>query len=273
MNIFYLHPNPKKAARYQCDKHVIKMILESVQMLYSAHHMMGSSVETAPPAVSTGKPGYRLVHKNHPCTIWARKTAANYIWLCRLAEALAEEYHYRYPKIQKGLAKVEHACEVHIRWLITNIPPALTTWLNLPDPEALVCHTHLTRPALAMPDEYKVPYDAIRSYRAFYCGSKGERGLLTYTRRRAPHWLFKRSAGPITQKQEKLATLKKQPTLNPLSAKKQPTQLKNMEEERFQPLIPTEIVSPAYSYQILPENTEAIDINDDTLRAVANSKN
>jgi len=33
MNIFYLDKDPVKAAQYSCDKHVVKMILESAQML------------------------------------------------------------------------------------------------------------------------------------------------------------------------------------------------------------------------------------------------
>ena len=37
MNIFILSINPKEAAQAHGDKHVIKMILESCQMLYSAH--------------------------------------------------------------------------------------------------------------------------------------------------------------------------------------------------------------------------------------------
>ena len=58
MNIFVLHKNPKKAAQYHHDKHVVKMILESAQMLCSVHWVMGSD----------GAP-YKLAHKNHPCCI------------------------------------------------------------------------------------------------------------------------------------------------------------------------------------------------------------
>ena len=39
MNIFFLHRDPRIAARYHCDKHVIKMIIESAQMLYCAHRL------------------------------------------------------------------------------------------------------------------------------------------------------------------------------------------------------------------------------------------
>lgn len=185
MNIFFLHCDPEKAARYQCDKHVVKMLLESVQLLYTCHAVLSSSIAEAPLAKGTGKPGYRPVHKNHPCSIWVRKTQLNYRWLCQLAASLAEEYHYRYPN------KKDHACEEHVKWLTANIPAALLA----PD-----IPYKLTKVALAMPDEYKRK-NPIQAYREFYKGSKGERGLLTYTRRPSPHWLISETTrGTVTQK-------------------------------------------------------------------------
>ena len=69
MNIFILDKDPKTAAEYHCDKHVIKMILETAQMLCTAHWETGSQ---AP---------YRATHKNHPCTKWTRLNTSNYKWL------------------------------------------------------------------------------------------------------------------------------------------------------------------------------------------------
>ena len=40
MNIFYLDRDPKIAAQLACDKHVVKMILESAQMLCTAHRVL-----------------------------------------------------------------------------------------------------------------------------------------------------------------------------------------------------------------------------------------
>ena len=40
MNIFYLHENPEICAEYHCDKHVVKMILETAQMLSTAHRII-----------------------------------------------------------------------------------------------------------------------------------------------------------------------------------------------------------------------------------------
>ncbi len=205
MNIFALHPNPNKAARWHADKHVVKMILESVQMLYSAHWMVAfpfllkhrsvikiSQIQKTlplPPSLRSApfagngklklsdrdtievKPhrAYRPVHLHHPCTIWVRESLANYQWLCRLAIALGRENQHRWP------ASLPHKCEEHARWLLAH-PPALP---NIP----------LTPFAVAMPDCYK-KHDPIVSYRAFYSGSKTDRGITkNYTNRHKPHWL------------------------------------------------------------------------------------
>ena len=78
MNIFYLHSNPAKAARLQYNKHVVKMILESAQMLCTAHHELLDDPEVP----------YKPAHINHPSTIWTRECAANYSWLYEHMRAL-----------------------------------------------------------------------------------------------------------------------------------------------------------------------------------------
>lgn len=161
MNIFFLDWRPKVAAEYHCDKHVVKMIIESAQLLYSAHWMTDGSKlhDTA----------YKLAHKNHPCSIWVRQSISNYYWLCSLGIWLCKEYQYRY-----GLHKT-HKTESHIIWLFNNPP-------NLPD-------IGLTPPAQAMPDEFKTE-NPIRAYRKFYIGSKlKERGIVKYSKRDPPDFI------------------------------------------------------------------------------------
>ena len=198
MNIFALSQDPKEAAKAHGDKHVVKMILESCQMLYTAHwisahpelllHKAPIKVAAAqkllgvPECISTApkrkcasangnESGFRPVHLHHPCTVWVRTTLANYMWLTELALALSDEYEYRFAQGSK--AKI-HSCKAHAQWLQAN-PPAL------PD-------SPRTPFALAMPDEYKMP-DPVASYIQFYTGSKKERGLTTYTRREPPAFL------------------------------------------------------------------------------------
>lgn len=135
MNIFFLHMIPSLCAVMHCDKHVVKMILETTQLLCSAHHMTESTYE----------PCYKLTHKNHPCSVWTRQSISNYKWLSSLGIELCKEYTYRYGKT--------HMCEKYIRSLSENVPP-------IPD----ICMTPI---AQAMPDEYK-DKDPVVAYRNYY---------------------------------------------------------------------------------------------------------
>lgn len=162
MNIFFLHWNPRTAAEYHCDKHVVKMIIETAQLLYSAHWMLNSPLPVT---------AYKLAHKNHPCSIWTRQSITNYMWLCSLGLWLCKEYSNRY-----GEQKT-HKTEAHIIWLMNN-PPKNIPFLDM------------TPPAQAMPDVYKND-NPIRAYRKFYIGSKlKERGIVNYTWREPPPFLI-----------------------------------------------------------------------------------
>ena len=137
MNIFVLHHNPAKAAQMQCDKHVIKMILETAQMLCTVVHAQGI---VAP---------YKATHKKHPCTLWAGKSKQNWNWLVDHGMALCGEYTKRYVKIHKS--------EQHIRW-------CKSLSIDLPNIGLLPF-------AQAMPQQYRNKC-AVSAYRAYYCGEK-----------------------------------------------------------------------------------------------------
>ena len=154
MNIFVLDTDPKKCAVYHNDKHVVKMILETAQLLCGSHHVTESQHEIP----------YKLSHKNHPCSIWVRECIENYIWLCDLGLELCEEYTYRYGK--------RHKSQDIIEWCLINTP-------NIPT------NGDITPFALAMPDECKVG-TAIDSYRAYYMVEK--RNLASWKNRQTPEW-------------------------------------------------------------------------------------
>ena len=84
MNIFVLDQDPYKAAEYHCDQHVVKMTLESAQMLCTARRHLGLA---AP---------YRATHPKHPCTLWLLESRANWRWLIQLADGLNQQYQSRY---------------------------------------------------------------------------------------------------------------------------------------------------------------------------------
>jgi len=85
MNIFYLDHNPVLCAQYHCDAHVVKMILESAQLLSTAHR------ETDSPYADFC---YKSTHKNHPSAIWVRESTDHYSWLFELFKELSNEFVY-----------------------------------------------------------------------------------------------------------------------------------------------------------------------------------
>ena len=98
MNIFYLHHSPYLAAKVQYNKHVVKMILESAQMLCTAHHVYGNDEQKQ-------NVPYKEAHLNHPSTRWTRLCRANYRWLYLHMLALGNEYTKRYGKTHLTIHK------------------------------------------------------------------------------------------------------------------------------------------------------------------------
>ena len=153
MNIFFLDYDVAKSAQYHCDRHVVKMVLETAQLLCGAHHVTGTT-EPIP---------YKSTHKNHPCAVWTRESITNYFHLCQLGLELCKEYTYRYGK--------RHKTQDVIEWCINNP-------ISVPD-------RGLTQPPRAMPDEYKVDC-VVESYRNYYIGAK--KRFATWKKRETPSW-------------------------------------------------------------------------------------
>lgn len=101
MNIFVLSPCPVESAKLLDNRRVIKMILESVQLLSTSINMLG------------GKGPYKSTHVNHPCTVWTRTSKSNAEWLIKHLESLCAEYTKRYNKV--------HKCVEYIPTLKSNI--------------------------------------------------------------------------------------------------------------------------------------------------------
>lgn len=139
MNIFYLSHDPAEAARVQYNKHVVKMILESAQLLCTAHRELGN--DDVP---------YKSTHKNHPSAVWARSNDLAYIWLYEHMIALGKEYTRRYGKTHLTISKCHD---------VLMLPPAgipSVTW---------------KQPPQCMPDEYKADC-SVDAYWNYYEGEK-----------------------------------------------------------------------------------------------------
>jgi hypothetical protein len=180
MNLFILDNDPVKAAQLQCDKHVVKMIVESAQMLSTAHRILDGDVE-----MRESKSGkrlvkywvhpdndledilYRVAHQSHPCTIWTMESNNNYNWHYVHFVALCDEYTYRYGKV--------HSSDTKLREILATPPK------NIPV-------GYKTKQPLAMKSNPECMFeDVVKSYRAFY-QTKQDRFKMVWTKRPIPEW-------------------------------------------------------------------------------------
>jgi hypothetical protein len=181
MNIFALSPVPEIAARWHCDKHVSKMIVESGQMLSTAHRILDGVMDRR--LSKTGKTRvryweledersestlYKAVHTGHPCTVWTMTSHLNYKWHYQLFTELCKEYTFRYGK--------KHLTEKVLHDI-------------LKDPPKNIKMSHMTPFALAMgaAPECIDHCDPIGSYQNFY-QTKQSRFSMKWSKREIPHW-------------------------------------------------------------------------------------
>lgn len=163
MNIFWLDRDLTKCAKSHCDKHVVKMILESCQLLATAHWECGSDAT------------YKATHVNHPCAIWVRQTRGNYLHLVRLAQQLCIEYTHRY--------KRQHKCHQYLfDGELSRAPIRINDGA-------------ITVPPLAMPEHIQEQFplprtwdDVIEAYRIYYQVYKHEIATWKYSDK--PEWMF-----------------------------------------------------------------------------------
>ncbi len=153
MNIFVLDRDIARCAQYHHDRHVVKMILESTQMLCTVLNKHGI------------RSPYRPTHSHHPCTVWAGQSLSNWHWLRELALQLNLEYRFRFERER------DHR--------------SATVAATLPEPP--IGDSGLTEFAQAMPEKYRVPGDAVAAYRSFYLAEKVSKAR--WTHRPVPEWI------------------------------------------------------------------------------------
>lgn len=158
MNIFYLDSDPWRAATYHNNAHVIKMILESAQLLSTAHRVME-------PGLSARK-CYRATHINHPCAVWVRASRENYKWLVDLWVNLNKEWQFRWNHKRNHLS-----IEKHLHFLYQ--PPHKLSYAPFEPPPQCVT------------EACKQP-DTVKAYRTYYAMEKWH--LADWGRRGTPLW-------------------------------------------------------------------------------------
>lgn len=167
MNIFFLHETPELSAKYLVDKHIVKMPLESAQMLSTAHRLLDGKLKLVE-VEKNGKvrkkklyllpdetlvnpnPLYKVAHAKHPSTVWTMQSEENYMWHFELFCHMLKEYTRRYGKVHSSARLLS----------ILASPPR-----NIPK-------IGKTPPVPAMPDLYKIEGDHVASYRRYYAGEK-----------------------------------------------------------------------------------------------------
>jgi len=183
INIFYIDHDPLQAARWMVDKHVVKMILESAQLLSTAHRVLdGREVEGVRLNLDTGKTRkvkawtlydaretvmYSATHINHPSAIWCRKSIQNYDWLVDHFFALMDEYTYRYEKT--------HKCYGELSYMLQSPPKNLQAYDWTPMPSC-------------MAPEYIISEDAVINYRNYY--KLGKANMFSWKNRQPPEWIY-----------------------------------------------------------------------------------
>lgn len=165
MNLFILSLIQSEIVQYMMDKHVSKILLEAVQMLCSAKRILD-------PDDDINGRLYKLAHKNHPVTIWCRKSKANFIWTLDLVEELHKEWRFRYGHPET---------KVHKSYLIATILRE-----NIPNDDKFE-ERELTPFALAMPEQYKTN-DPVISYRNYYLSVEKQKIASWNKRREKPEW-------------------------------------------------------------------------------------
>lgn len=158
MNIFYLDNDIAKAAQYHCDKHVVKMPLETAQILCAGIYLATNQIVA-----------YKPAYLHHPCCQWASESLSNLVWLIAFGNELGKEYTYRYDRLHKSHGVI---MDTIYPWLLAN--------------KSLFPDKGITKRPKAMPDLYKSD-NVVQSYRSYYIAEKSH--LLQYTKRSVPKWL------------------------------------------------------------------------------------
>jgi hypothetical protein len=181
MNIFVLDENPKVAAMQHFDKHVPKMVLETAQMLCTAHRVLDGKVIKQP-----SKSGKRLIkhyelntklesilykacHVNHPCSRWIRESKENYQWAYALFESLSNEFEYRFGK--------KHKSWIDLSNVLINCPKSIHS----------IGLTQFVKAMGSQPNCLAIE-NPIEAYRSFYKTKPFEH---KWTKRETPIWYEK----------------------------------------------------------------------------------
>jgi hypothetical protein len=160
LNIFYLDTDPTLAAQAHFNSHVVKMPIEAAQLLSTAHHLLGSSLNLSDL--------YRVTHQNHPSAVWVRESIDHYRWTYAYFCALCDEYTRRYGKV--------HKTDSSLRTALKTTPAGISD-------------AGFTPPPQCMPTQHHNPASTVDAYRSYYRLGKPARLHLWKFPATKPTWM------------------------------------------------------------------------------------
>lgn len=179
LNIFFLHRDVKKCARYHGDKHLNVSQKELTQIASNVYHNLvrnypdrqKSHAEILSCIYKSPKNGGG--HAKHPTVLWAMKSLSHYFYVVDLGIALKDEKLRRmqnmkeFPKKLQKKWKETHKSQVVLERLKQTPPPL--DWFEMgdkwedPTPCMPECYTH---------DGNNNSINVRESYRLYYAGHK-----------------------------------------------------------------------------------------------------
>jgi hypothetical protein len=175
MNIFVTDPNPHASARCLPDKHVVKMPLESCQMLSIVYSKWYYDWGTVPKQDGCDYSTEKGAFRNHPCTKWAAENIYNTAWLIVHGLALCTEYTHRYGK--------QHACRKSLF--------EAKKLFHRKTGKAVTCYGMADNFVRAMPDEFKLDtsIDTFTAYKMYVSSKPWAASNYLRMPERKPEWI------------------------------------------------------------------------------------
>jgi len=155
MNVFFLDYDHRANAMCHVDSYVVKIPLESCQMLAGAY--------------PNGDAPYKHTHINHPMSKWVRETELNFYFTIHYAIALCEEYTFRYNK--------RHKCQDVAIWYLKNPPHKFNSFEFSKPPR---CFGKFA-------DQIPITDCVVTDYRNYYKVAKQH--LFKWKNRETPDWI------------------------------------------------------------------------------------
>jgi len=160
MNIFVLDENPIIAAQFHCDKHVVKQILETAQMLVTTYKTH---------TTQDIKFNLKSTHQHHPCTKWVSESTHNFFWLLALGQQLLSEFETRYKHPHTYITLYQELSNIQHEYLSQFIP-----------------NTPMTPFAIVMKDNFKISTNPVECYREYY--NKEKYKFAKWKNSKIPFW-------------------------------------------------------------------------------------